>query len=326
MNDKDVKKKRFNLFSRAYSLDGKGVDKGELRVIEKPTLANFFKLTARSINKLFSLNLLMIAGNFPALFGIFALGYTTVSHVEPYHTVYAPLLGITRLTDSPSVAALFSVWGEVTTKSYYTTLSYVFFGLMLLCLITFGPVNVGMSYIMRNIIRGEPVYVWSDFWYAIKRNLKQSLIFGVFDLLIIAMLVYDIRWFGLVMNGDMVLGIMYYMSYAMAVFYFFARLYTYLMMLTFDLSIFKLIKNSVYFAILGIKRNVMALLGVIVVCVLDYLLTMIFIPLGLILPFIILFSLCAFMGTYAAFPKIKQVMIDPYYNEVKDDADREETE
>jgi hypothetical protein len=30
-------------------------------------------------------------------------------------------------------------------------------------------------------------------------------------------------------------------------------------------------------------------------------------------PFIILFSTGALMGAYAAYPKIKEIMIDPYY-------------
>ena len=42
----------------------------------------------------------------------------------------------------------------------------------------------------------------------------------------------------------------------------------------------------------------------------------IFLPLGLILPFVILLGMAGFMCNYASFPKIKQIMIDPYYKEV----------
>ena len=36
-------------------------------------------------------------------------------------------------------------------------------------------------------------------------------------------------------------------------------------------------------------------------------------PVGLVLPVIFLISLTTFMGIYAAYPKIKEIMIDPYY-------------
>ena len=40
-----------------------------------------------------------------------------------------------------------------------------------------------------------------------------------------------------------------------------------------------------------------------------------FMPVGIVMPFVISFSVCAYIGTYAAYPMIKQVMIDPYYDE-----------
>jgi len=93
------------------------------------------------------------------------------------------------------------------------------------------------------------------------------------------------------------------------------RFYVYILMVTFDLSIYKLMKNALIFAILGFKRNILAFIGILLSLVVTYSLCLIFLPLGIILPFIILFGSGAFMAAYAAYPKIKQVMIDPYYPE-----------
>ena len=41
----------------------------------------------------------------------------------------------------------------------------------------------------------------------------------------------------------------------------------------------------------------------------------VFMPLGAILPFVLTVAVCGYIGTYAAYPKIKEVMIDPYYDE-----------
>jgi uncharacterized membrane protein YesL len=87
------------------------------------------------------------------------------------------------------------------------------------------------------------------------------------------------------------------------------------MLITFDLKIFKLYKNAFIFAILGGKRNMLAVTGIGLAMLLNYSLLIIFLPLGIIAPFIILFSTGAFMGAYAAYPKIKEIMIDPYYTD-----------
>ena len=38
-----------------------------------------------------------------------------------------------------------------------------------------------------------------------------------------------------------------------------------------------------------------------------------FLPLGGLLPFFITIALVSFIGTFAAYPNIKKIMIDPYY-------------
>ena len=92
-------------------------------------------------------------------------------------------------------------------------------------------------------------------------------------------------------------------------------MYIYLMMITFDLSIIKLLKNALFFSILGIKRNIMALLAVVVIVAFWYVLRVVFFPLAVILPFILMFSVSGLASAYAAYPKIKEIMIDPYYEE-----------
>ena len=89
------------------------------------------------------------------------------------------------------------------------------------------------------------------------------------------------------------------------------------MLITFDLSIFKMYKNALLFTILGLKRNIMALLGVLVVCMLEYFLIFTFFPLAAVMPFVIIPSLLLLISVYSAYPKIKEIMIDPFYQKVK---------
>ena len=92
------------------------------------------------------------------------------------------------------------------------------------------------------------------------------------------------------------------------------RFYIYTLMITFDLTVFQILKNSLIFAMLGFKRNFMAPIGIICTIVVNMGIMVLYLPLGIILPFIISISLCMFMGCYASWPKIKEIMIDPYYD------------
>ena len=219
--------------------------------------------------------------------------------------------------------SLLGAYGNQDTVAMPSTASIVLFALTLLVLITFGLVNVGTTYIIRNLIRGEQVYIMSDFWYAIKRNWKQGIIYGIIDILLIAVLAYDIIYYRTNMGVSALFMTMYVAGYCMMILYGFVRMYAYPMIVTFDMKLWKIIKNSIFFAVLGIKRNVMALLGAVIVVGLDLILIRVFLPIGAVIPFIILFGLLQYMSVYAAFPKIKQIMIDPYYKEVESEENAE---
>lgn len=310
--------KEIKLFN--YSLEGKGVKKEP----EGPkNLKNFFISYFRKFGQLVTVNIYMIFGNFPVLFALLALsGNLNVHLPAPASKLYTVLYGVLRDTGSPVLSALNGVYGMRGDLSLPTTATNVCWALSLLLIFTFGLVNVGTTYILRNMVKGEPIFMWSDFWYAIKRNWRQGLILGALDLVFMFVIAYDILFF-YTNIGSFMLNVFFWFSLFLAVIYYFMRFYMYIVMITFDLSIFKILKNAVIFAILGFKRNFMALLGMALVLFLTAGIFSIFIPLGIIIPFVCLFSTCAYMSAYAAFPKIKQYMIDPYYEEEEDDEDFE---
>ena len=142
---------------------------------------------------------------------------------------------------------------------------------------------------------------------------------GIIDAGASVLIVYDITFFyfnityNTVSSG--VMNFMFYASLFMAILWFWMRFYIYILMVTFDLSIFKILKNSLIFSIIGFKRNIMATLGITAMVVLTYAIMLIALPIGIIIPFVFLFADCSFMACYAAFPKIKEIMIDPYYKD-----------
>lgn len=313
--EEETPRRRRNLFERFMMRDGKGVEKDELRILEDPSLLNFFKLFWRKLSRLIEINVLYVFGNFPFLFFAIYMGkFTQIETAAPAYPIYSAVYGSVTATPSPISATLLGIFGRTSTVYIDTALSKVFLVLSFLILVTFGLVNVGCTKLIRSMVREEPVFFWSDFWSAVKSNWRQGLIFGAIDAVICVLLVFDIIWFNANATAGPMMGIFLAFSWGMLVLYGMMRMYIYLMMVTFELSIGKLVKNSVFFAILGFKRNILALIGIVVSVLLTYALFLVFLPVGIVIPFIILFSATAFMGAYAAYPKIKEVMIDPYYD------------
>ena len=309
-------KKKFNLFAGAFR-DGKGVDKDELAIADNPTFVNFFRLCWRKLNQLLSVNLLTICGNFPIFFFFFAMsGYMSIHTVSPNYAVYAPLRGAMLFHNSPAVSALWTIYSRTSPVTVHTTGDYVFMGLAFLLFFTFGPVRAGVTYILRNMFRGKPVFLLQDFFDTIKRNFRQALILGILDLALLGLIIYDIVFFWLNYSASAMMTAMFFMSLWMLVLYFLMRPYLWLMLVTFDMSIWKMVKNSLRFVAAGLKRNIMVLLGTLFTAAFEYALLIVYFPLGVIFPFVILPAFLMMMGVYGAFPKIKQYMIDPYYEEV----------
>lgn len=313
----EAKEHRFKFFKKRHE-DGPGVDKDEIRAMENPTLVNFFKLLARKIGRLMTINAIYIFGNFPILFLL--LHYTQYNEFSANtYSLFPALYGTSLFDRSPTVSTLLGIFGRVSGGYAQTFWSVLFLCLFGLIIFTFGPVNIGTTYILRNMAREEPVFMLQDFFHAIKKNLRQGIIMGIIDVFMIGMLVYDILFFNVNMGRGNMITPMLIITWAMVILYFFMRLYIYLMIVTFDLSLFKIIKNALFFAILGFKRNFMALLGCVAMLFITYELMVIILPLGIAIPLFFIFGLGGFMGVYAAYPKIKEIMIDPYYKDHPDE-------
>jgi uncharacterized membrane protein YesL len=105
-----------------------------------------------------------------------------------------------------------------------TLATNIFWVLSLLVIFTFGLVNVGTSYILRNMVKGEPIFMWSDFWYAIKRNWKQALPFGMIDVAINFILIWNIYSMFMSSTGSYFTSSMFWCNIVLFVIYFVMRL------------------------------------------------------------------------------------------------------
>ena len=301
-----------------FNRDGKGVSKNEAQM--KPGLKKFFISYKNNFGKLVSTNIIFVLGNFPLFFLVAALaGVTKADAFIPFSDLFQNVNGIFKAGGELTAykLSLFALEGLQDQTLVPTAWTYVFYGISALSLFTFGPINASTAYILRNMVSGEPVFVWSDFKYALKRNLKQSIPFGMIDIGICALLLWNM--YSNITAGSFLTSFFFWTNVVIFIFYFFMRYYMYVQMVTFKLTVFKMMKNSLIFSLIGFKRNIVALFGILFFIAIEVLFLLglggVLVPLAIAAPLAIMFSTLAYMKVYASYYKIKEIMIDPYYEE-----------
>ena len=307
-------KQRFKIYNW-LNRDGSGIKPED--VVTSTNLRGFFYRYKISFSKLLSINILYVLGNFFLIFLILTFaGVTKIDYFRPSQDVFALQNGIIIANGGAQNAldfSLFTTNAQQILSSANTPLTYVFWILASLTLLTWGCVNAGATYLTRNLVMGEPVFTFSDFWYCVKKNWKQALPFGIFDAIICILIPCNI-YIMLISSGDYLSSLVLWMNIALFFIYTFMRFYIYVQMVSFNLSIKKILKHSFAFSILGWKRNFMALFGIVLLLILEYLFLIlgggILLPLAVGFPLMLLFSHALFMKTYASFFVIKRYMID----------------
>jgi uncharacterized membrane protein YesL len=265
-----------------------------------------------------TLNLMMLFQILPILAAVLVYMWSDTTPTQSSN-LFAPLWGVSQISSAPSVSIWLSTLNIQTFVPIQTLpniIAYVI--LFVVTAVTWGWQQVGAAYNLRSMVRREPVYLWSDYFYAIKRNFKQALIVGILDFLFLFLLVFDYLYFYMI-TGSFAVDFMFFAIFALIIIYSIMRFYLYLMLITFDLKTLKLFKNALIFSVLGIKRNVAAFFGIVLIIGINLLLILGGLSIGLatplILPLFYLLGVSGFITTYAAYPVIKKYMIDPYVDD-----------
>ncbi len=286
------------------------IEKGE---DTRPTLKRFFKLWGRKFWRLVSLNLIMLVQVIPLLVCVY-LYFAGPKVATQNSLAYPALLGAQTALPTTVGSTLFNgLSGLLHNQPIFNSWAHWVMGILIVFqFITYGWQKVGSTYILRNMVRGDGVFLVSDFFYAIRRNRKQGLIMGILDCAAILALGFNfIYYYNLPASGFN--NFMYVMNIALILIYGIMRFYTYLMLVTFDMKLTKIFKNALIFTVLGIKRNGMALLGMAALIGVFVLLWILLVPLKiyamLIVPALCFLAFAGFMYTFAAYPVIEKYMI-----------------
>lgn len=311
---------KFKLFN--LNKDGKGVEKNEDTT---PNIGYYFKSLWRKLTKLLSINLLAILQFVPLAVAFFA--YFWAETTPTLTDLSFPLTyGIAQMDPSPAkqiLLLLSSPQLNIPVLSLGVVLTIV--GMVLLFALLFGWWNVGFTYLMRELVNGRPIFIFSDLKHAIKRNAKQGFLMGLIDFAAIFILGFNIYNMGTGATSGFFGDFFYVANIAIAIIYIIMRFYMYLMLVTFDMKIIKILKNALIFVMLGIKRNLLAILWIVILVALNVVLFIVYTPLGLILPLFYIVAIPMFTTAYATYPVIKRYMIDPspYANAAEADSEEE---
>lgn len=128
--------------------------------------------------------------------------------------------------------------------------------------ITIGPALAGFNSVLRNYILGRSVWLWDDYKNGVVKNLKQSLILTVINTLVVFALLNYYRFYININNnfikitGSIIITVI---SFIFAL----INIYTYPMMITYDLKIRHIFKNAFIFSIIKLPQTV----GILLICI-----------------------------------------------------------
>jgi len=215
------------------------------------------------------------------------------------------------------VCTLFEVSVELIQKIYFVHLTVwitgviptpLFFLLLVVSVVCYGPLTAGFTYCIRNIANGEHFWI-SDMFTRAKSNLKQGIVFGLIDLIVLlSCLLYISADISVLQGGNLFFyQIARILALIIFAIYMWIRFYSYTIAVTVELRIKDIFKNSLIFCVLGFFRNIIST----AVC-LFVILTFTSTPkVDIALIAALIFSVCRFTAVFSTYPIINKYMLKP---------------
>jgi hypothetical protein len=228
--------------------------------------------------------------------------------VNQQFLIFLQSSGLIELYSEAATIDIFPGVGLISILATYIP-RFIWVPLLVLSVILYGPATMGATYIYRNFTREEHAWT-SDLFSRGVKNFRQGLFFGILDIVVICSL--SIGILGGVSGGSGAIPyiaiILRTLSIFALVYYLFMRPYMYIMAVTFELSVFAIIKNAMIFVIAGFFRNIWAA----IVNLIAFLICFMSIPLlSLITIPLFFYSFTGFASVFICYPIIKKYLIIP---------------
>ena len=192
--------------------------------------------------------------------------------------------------------------------------------------VTTGLTACGLTHVARNTARDKHSFGLSDFFETIKKNWKQSLIAGILNVAILFLLFWITNFYHAQYGetGNFIHLIGLGLSLSLTLIFLLMKFYLWTLIITFNLTLKQVYKNSFKFVFINFKGNLLCGLCLLAVYAL-------YVAIILLIPYFIVWTIAAVLALctlpafrflliqYFVFPSIKKHMIDPYYEQHPDD-------
>ncbi len=188
------------------------------------------------------------------------------------------------------------------------------FTLCCIPVITIGPALAGMTKVLKNYSIDKNAFVWSDFKDAFKNNFLKALILGIIDLIAYSGIALGCYIYPIMAksSGNNMYYILFVITVSVALTFTIMNFYMYMMLVSTELSMKNIVKNSLALTFLAPKQNLFSVFIMLVILIGIFLLTLLNLQFLFILPF----APAAFIGfviCFNCYPIIQKYVINPYY-------------
>ena len=206
-------------------------------------------------------------------------------------------------------------------EDYTNTAMLIAAALAILFAVCFGPGIAACTKILRNFSIEKPTFLMDTFFKTFRSSFKQACPMGLIDLGMTASIISSFYVYPKIINqlreagngGETFYYVLFVLTLSIAIVVTLMSFYAYLMIVSTDLKMTNILKNSLALSFIALKKNVLTLLLTILImggfALLTYLFPFIlaifwlFIPTGFV----------AFMIVFNCYPVIQKYVINPYY-------------
>ncbi len=192
-------------------------------------------------------------------------------------------------------------------SKFYYILFYVVF---ILLGAVVGPATCGFTKICRNISCRRSVFLWHDFWKAFKSNFKQGAVMGIIDMAFVSAISAAFPLYYNMSLENSMFYIPFLICLICSILFLMMHFYIYLLIVSTNLSIWKILKNSFFLTSIEIKTSLINL----IVTVIFAAFTLIFFPFTAFL-IVVVPSFLGLMYSFNCFPHIRKYVIQPWYDQ-----------
>ncbi len=214
--------------------------------------------------------------------------------------------------EKKGIFKFFEIYGRRFWKLLQLNIIYVVFCIPI---VTFGPATAAMTKVARNYSQERNAFVWADFIDTFKKCFKQGFIMGLIDLFAVVAFYIAVQFYYSFAQNNSMMYIPLVITVSLMIVFFMMHFYIYLMIVSTNLKMKQILKNSLFLVSLGLKNSVFTLLAWILVA----LILVFSYPFSQIVLLLWPLSFMCFLTAFNCYPVIRKYVIQPYYDSKGED-------